>query len=93
MEEFRLLAVNVVVRRLVSTGQVRPEQFDLDPAAGARMSGDARTAFLAAYERRMLTLTTHRTPVSYRVVLSLQAKNLARSMLDPTARYEPHLRQ
>lgn len=96
MEEFRPLTVDVVVRRLVNTGQVRPEQFDLDPAAGARMSGDARAAFLAAYERRMLTLTTHRPTgrrVSYRVVLSLQAKNLARSLLDPAARYAPHLRQ
>lgn len=96
MEEFRPLIVDVVVRRLVSTGQVRPEQFDQDPATGSRMGGDARTAFLAAYERRMLTLTTHRPTgrrVSYRVVLSLQAKSLARSLLDPVSSYQPHLRQ
>ncbi|SNQ50105.1 CRISPR-associated endonuclease Cas1 3 (fragment) [Frankia canadensis] len=96
MEEFRPLTVDVVVRRLVSTGQVRPEQFDQVPASGTRMNGDARAAFLAAYERRMLTLTTHQPSgrrVSYRVVLSLQAKSLGRSLLDPSARYEPHLRR
>jgi CRISPR-associated protein Cas1 len=59
------------------------------------MSADARQVFLAAYERRMLTLTTHQPTgrrVSYRVALSLQAKALARALLDPSAPYQPHLR-
>ena len=96
MEEFRPATVDVAVRRLIATDQVRPEQFDDDPAAGCRMSPDARTAFLAAYERRMLTLTTHELTgrrVSYRVALSLQAKALARSLLDPSAVYQPHIRR
>jgi CRISPR-associated protein Cas1 len=96
MEEFRPITVDVAMWRTVATGQVRPEQFDHDPAVGCRMSPDARHAFIAAYERRMLTLTTHQPTgrrVSYRVALSLQAKALARSLLDPSDPYQPHLRQ
>lgn len=72
--------------------RVRPEQFEHDPALGCRMGADARHAFLAAYERRMLTLTTHQPSgrrVSYRVAMGLQAKLLARTLLDPDEPYQP----
>jgi CRISP-associated protein Cas1 len=51
----------------------------------------AGQAFLAAYERRMLTLFTHDAGrrVSYRVGLGLQAKALARAVLDPAREYRP----
>lgn len=54
------------------------------------MSDAAKHAFLAAYEKRMLTLTTHAASgrrVSFRVALSLQAKALARTLLDPDEPY------
>ncbi len=54
------------------------------------MGDDAKHAFLAAYERRMLTLTTHPGAgrrVSFRIALSLQAKTLARTLLDPAEPY------
>jgi CRISPR-associated protein Cas1 len=92
MEEFRPITVDVAVWRCVGTKQSRPEQFDNDPAQGCRMSDDARHAFLAAYERRMLTLAAHPATgrrVSYRVAVSLQAKALARTLLDPEEPYQP----
>ena len=90
MEEFRPVTVDVAVWRCLSTRQVRPEQFETDPAQGCRMGADARHTFLAAYERRMLTLTTHQPSgrrVSYRVALSLQAKALAHTLLEPDEPY------
>lgn len=92
MEEFRPLVVDVVVLRCVTTGMVRPEEFDIVPERGCLMGDRARHAFIAAYERRMLTLFTHTGTarrVSYRVGLSLQAKALARAVLDPGKPYRP----
>jgi CRISPR-associated protein Cas1 len=56
------------------------------------MNAKARHVFLAAYERRLLTLFTHqqtRRRVSYRVGLGLHAKALARSVPDPSRPYRP----
>ena len=90
MEEFRPITVDVAVWRCISTRIVRPEQFHDEPGQGCRMGEDAKHAFLAAYERRMLTLTTHPGAgrrVSFRVALSLQAKALARTLLDAAQPY------
>jgi CRISP-associated protein Cas1 len=56
------------------------------PDLGCRMSARVRQAFLAACERRMLTLFTHEPAgrrVCYRVGLGLQARALARALLEP----------
>ena len=56
------------------------------------MNARARQAFLAAYERRMLTVFTHEPTgrrVSYRVGMGLQAKALAAAILDSGRRYRP----
>ncbi len=92
MEEFRPVTVDVAMWRAVSSRQIRPEQFDHNPAEGCRMGADARHTFIAAYEHRMLTLTTHQASgrrVSYRVALSLQAKAFARALLNPDQPYVP----
>jgi CRISPR-associated protein Cas1 len=92
IEEFRSLIVDAVVLRCVTTGMVQPEDFEIIPEQGCRMNAKARHAFLAAYERRMLTLFTHdrtRRRVSYRVGLGLQAKALAHALLDPDEPYRP----
>jgi CRISP-associated protein Cas1 len=92
MEEFRPVIVDAVVLRCASTGIVRYEEFTTTPDLGCRMSARARQAFLAAYERRMLTVFTHepsRRRVSYRVGLGLQAKALARALLEPDRIYRP----
>lgn len=94
MEEYRPITVDVAVWRCVSSNQVRPEQFTVeDPSEGCRMGADAKHTFLAAYERRMLTLTTHAASgrrVSFRVALSLQAKILARALVDGDGDYRSH---
>jgi CRISPR/Cas system-associated endonuclease Cas1 len=71
---------------------VRYEEFAITPDLGCRMSARARQAYLAACERRMLTVFTHepsRRRVSYRVGLGLQAKALARALLEPGRVYRP----
>lgn len=92
MEEFRPVIVDAVVLRCLTTGIVRFEEFETAPGTGCRMNARARQAFLAAYERRMLTVFTHepdRRRVSYRVGLGLQARALARAILDPGRPYQP----
>jgi CRISPR-associated protein Cas1 len=92
MEEFRPTVVDTVVLRCLSTGIVRLEEFETVPDRGCRMNQRAREAFLAAYERRMLTLFTYEPSgrrVSYRVGLGLQAKALARTILTPDRPYRP----
>jgi CRISP-associated protein Cas1 len=92
IEEFRPMIVDAVVLRCLSTGIIRFEEFETTPDLGCRMSARARQAFLAAYERRMLTVFTHEPTgrrVSYRVGISLQAKALARAVLDPDRVYRP----
>jgi CRISPR-associated protein Cas1 len=92
MEEFRPVIVDAVVLRCLSTGVVRFEEFETTPDVGCRMNARARQAFLAAYERRLLTIFTHEPTgrrVSYRVGISLQAKALARALLDPDRGYRP----
>ncbi|MGJ7908506.1 CRISPR-associated endonuclease Cas1 [Actinopolyspora sp. H202] len=90
MEEFRPMTVDVAVWRVVSTGQVRPEQFTTEPDIGCRMGDDAKHTFLAAYEKRMLTLVSHRGTgrrVSYRIALSLQAKAVGKTLLNSDEPY------
>jgi CRISPR-associated protein Cas1 len=84
--------VDAVVLRCLSTGIVRFEEFETTPDRGCRMTARARQAFLAAYERRMLAVFSHEPSgrrVSYRVGLSLQAKALARAVVDPDRGYRP----
>lgn len=93
MEEFRPVTVDVAMWRIIEPGRIRPEQFTIEPPLGCRMAPDAKHAFIEAYEKRMLTLTTHQQTgrrVSYRIALHLQAKAVARALLDPAAPYTPH---
>jgi CRISPR-associated protein Cas1 len=92
IEEFRPVIVDAVVLRCVTSGVVKFEEFTVAPDVGCRMGDRARQAFLAAYERRMLTVFTHEASgrrVSYRVGLGLQAKALGRAVLDSSRGYRP----
>lgn len=61
IEELRPVVVDSVVIRALRTGMIRLEHFDIDtgPPTSCLLSRDGRRIFLAAYERRMLTLFTH----------------------------------
>lgn len=82
IEEFRPVIVDSLVVRLLATGQLSPGDFTVDETGGkgCRMNDAARKTFLAAYERRMLTLAHHPwagRKTSYRAALTLQARLLA----------------
>jgi len=90
MEEFRPVIVDTVVLGCLTAGIVRFEEFTTAPDLGCRMGTRARQGFLAACERRMLTLFTHELSgrrVCYRVGLGLQARALAAALLDPGRPY------
>ncbi len=82
MEEFRPVVVDSVVTALVLKGKVAPEGFDhpVEDEKGCRMAPETLKVFLAAYEKRMLTLVRHPglgRRVSYRMALTAQARLLA----------------
>lgn len=83
MEEFRPLVVDSVVLSVVNTEEV--SEGDFVSAAGAvALNERGRRAFLAAYERRMRQEVTHPIfgyRISYRRVLEVQARLLARTLI------------
>lgn len=86
VEEWRPVLVDSVVVRLARNGTVATEDFRVQGDRGCRMNQKARRAFLAAYERRMLTLAS--SPIShgrraYRELLGVHARAFADSLLDP----------
>ena len=92
MEEFRALVVDSVVLTAINTGVVgarrlRPPRPRRRPAAA-----DGRRWFIQAYERRMEGLVTHPLfgyRISYRRVLEVQARLLARRLLGEVPAYVP----
>ena len=94
IEEFRPVVVDSVVNGLVLGGKVAPLGFDqpVDTDKGCRMSPETLKLFLAAYEKRMLTLARHPglgRRVSYRAALTAQARLLASVLAGRTDAYEP----
>lgn len=89
MEEFRPLIADSVVLTAVNTDAVQAAHFIR--AGGAVALTDAgRRAFLAAYERRMDQQITHPIfgyTLSYRRVLEVQARLLARTVTGELASY------
>ncbi|GAB2520876.1 CRISPR-associated endonuclease Cas1 [Nocardiopsis aegyptia] len=87
MEEFRPVIVDSVVTALVLKGKVAPEGFDhpVEADTGCRMAPETLKVFLAAYEKRMLTLVRHPglgRRVSYRAALTAQARLIARVLAE-----------
>jgi len=88
-EPFRPLVGDSVVLTLVNNGEVKPEDF-IRRAGGVALTEAGRRAVLAAFERRMDTAVTH--PIfgyqaSYRRVLEIQARLLARAVLGEIPQY------
>jgi CRISPR-associated protein Cas1 len=82
-EEFRPLLADSVVLTLINNGEVSESSF-LRRAGAVVMTDGGRRAVIAAFERRMDTLVTHPVfgyRISYRRVLEVQARLLARALL------------
>jgi CRISPR-associated protein Cas1 len=89
MEEFRPLIADSVVLSAVNTGVVTPEDFQRHPV-GVSLKPEARKRFMRAYERRMDELVTHPVfgyRISYRRVLEVQSRLLARHLLGEVPEY------
>lgn len=80
MEEFRPLIADSVVLGVINNGEIGERDF-VRRAGAAALTDAGRRRFIEAYERRMDTLVTHPVfgyRVSYRRVLEVQARLLAR---------------
>jgi CRISP-associated protein Cas1 len=91
MEEFRPLIVDSVVLGAVNTGAVNGADF-IRRGGVVALAPSGRTAFMRAYERRMDELVSHPVfgyRISYRRVLEVQARLLARYLAGEIAEYPP----
>ena len=91
MEEFRPLVVDSVVLTAINTGAVRADDF-IRRGGAVALKPDGRTRFIQAYERRMDEEITHPLfgyRVSYRRILEVQVRLLARHLGGELADYPP----
>jgi CRISPR-associated protein Cas1 len=89
MEEFRPLVADSVVLGALNGGGFGVDDFTMHPT-GVAMRPAARRRLLLAYERRMEQLITHPVfgyRISYRRVLEVQARLLARCLLGEIDEY------
>lgn len=90
-EEFRPLIAESAVIAAINNGEVRPGDFVRQLGAVA-LTPRGRRQFLAAYERRLAQEVTHPVfgySISYRRVLSVQARLLGRYLLGEVPSYRP----
>jgi CRISPR-associated endonuclease Cas1 len=83
MEPFRPLIADSSVIQAVNNGEVRPTDFT-SVAGSVSLADDGRKRFIATVERRLSQEVTHPVfgyKVSYRRLLELQARLLARHLL------------
>ena len=88
-EEFRALIADSVVLRLINNGEISGSQF-ISRAGAVALTAAGRRAVLAGFERRMDTLVRHpifKYRISYRRVLQVQARLLARTVLGEIEQY------
>jgi CRISP-associated protein Cas1 len=93
MEEFRPLIADSVVLQLVNNGELRPSSF-ISRGGAVSLTSDGRKRFFAAYERRMAHLVRHPLfgyRVSYRRLLEVQARLLARHLSGELKSYDGFL--
>jgi CRISPR-associated protein Cas1 len=88
-EEFRPLVGDSVVITAINNGEVRPGDF-VRRAESVALTSAGRKRFIGAYERRMDTLVSHPVfgySISYRRVLEVQVRLLARCLLGEIEAY------
>lgn len=89
MEPFRPLIAESTVLMAINNGEVRPSDF-INAAGSVNLNGEGRKRFIAAFERRLSQEVTHPLfgyRVSYRRLLELQARLLARNLLGDIPEY------
>jgi len=89
MEPFRPLIADSSVIQAINNGEVRPSDF-LNVAGSVALTDDGRKRFILTFERRLSQEVTHPIfgyRVSYRRLLELQARLLARHLLGEIAEY------
>lgn len=89
MEPFRPLIADSTVIQAINNGEVRPTDF-VSAAGSVNLSPDGRKRFIGTFERRMSLEVTHPLfgyRVSYRRLLELQARLLARHLLGELNEY------
>lgn len=89
MEEFRPLLADSAVLTAINTGVVKPDDF-VRAAGAVAMTDQGRKALLGTYARRMEQEVTHPLfgyQVSYRQVLRIQARLLARAITGEIPHY------
>ena len=90
-EEFRPLIGDSTVLTLINNGEVTTSSF-IRRAGAVALTDAGRRAVLAAFERRMTTEITHPTfgyRISYRRILEVQARLLARAVTGELPDYVP----
>jgi CRISPR-associated protein Cas1 len=89
MEPFRPLIADSSVIQAINNGEVKPTDF-ISAAGSVALDGDGRKRFIACFERRLGHEITHPLfdyKVSYRRLLELQARLLARFLLGELKEY------
>ena len=89
MEPFRPLIADSSVIQAINNGEIKPTDF-ISAAGSVALDKDGRKRFIAAFERRLSHETTHPVfgyKVSYRRLLEIQARLLARYLLGELDEY------
>lgn len=91
MEEFRPLVVDSVVLSAINTGALKHDDF-IRRGGAVTLTSAGRAKFIRAYERRMDEEVTH--PIfgyrlSYRRIIDVQVRLLARHLTGEIAEYQP----
>lgn len=93
MEPFRPLIAESTVLMAINNGEIRPTDF-ISAAGSINLTREGRKRFIGAFERRMSQEITHPLfgyRISYRRVLELQARLLARNLLGDILEYPPFM--
>jgi CRISPR-associated protein Cas1 len=91
MEEFRPLLAESVVLQVLNGGMIGPSDFDVQ-RVGTFLREAGRKAFIRTFERRLAEEATHPvfgTKLSYRRILEVQARLLAKAVTGEIPEYPP----
>jgi CRISPR-associated protein Cas1 len=92
MEEFRPIVADSTVLSAINNGIVGPDDFHRH-RLGVAMTSQARRAFVRAFERRLAEEATHTlfgTRMSYRRIMEVQARLIAKALRADIPRYRAY---